>query len=97
LDFILIFIGLLLEVAPREIIPHNSDQLFKITRLFRVTSLVKFIFDQSRLESETYTKATRLISQMAIIIPIVLKFFPLYMISYYVLGVIGMQVFRSDL
>lgn len=33
---------------------------------------------------------------MAIIIPIVLKFFPLYMISYYVLGVLGMQVFRES-
>lgn len=33
---------------------------------------------------------------MAIIIPIVLKFFPLYMVSYYVLGVMGMQIFRES-
>ena len=33
---------------------------------------------------------------MAIIIPIVLKFFPLYMISYYALGILGMQFFRND-
>jgi hypothetical protein len=87
----------MLELAPTDLVPHNSDQLFKITRLFRVTSLVKLIFDKSKLESELYTKATRLTSQMAIIIPIVMKFFPIYMISYYVLGVLGMQVFRSDI
>ncbi len=33
---------------------------------------------------------------MAIIIPIVLKFFPLFMITYYVLGVMGMQIFRKS-
>lgn len=96
LDFILITIGLALELAPSYAVPHNSDQLFKITRFFRVTTLIKLIFDKSKLQSETYTKATRLMSQMAIIIPIVLKFFPLYMISYYILGVLGMQIFRND-
>lgn len=30
---------------------------------------------------------------MGLIIPIVLKFFPLYMISFYFLGVIGVQIF----
>lgn len=48
------------------------------------------------MNSEIYIKATRLIGQMAIIIPIVLKFFPLYMITYYVLGVMGMMIFRES-
>lgn len=48
------------------------------------------------MNSEIYIKATRLISQMAIIIPIVLKFFPLFMITYYVLGVFGMIIFRES-
>lgn len=49
LDFALITIGLILELAPTSIVPHNSDQLFKITRLFRVTGLFKLIFDKSKL------------------------------------------------
>jgi hypothetical protein len=50
---------------------------------------------KGKIESELYTKATRLASQMAIIIPIIVKFFPIYMISYYALGILGMQIFRQ--
>ena len=83
-------------MAPEDKIPRNSDVLFKMTRIFRITILIKLIEDKNRLRSDIYIKATRLISQMAIIIPIVMKFFPLYMISYYVLGVLGMQIFRTE-
>jgi len=82
-------------LAPEDKIPRNSDVLFKMTRIFRITILIKLIEDKNRLRSDIYIKATRLISQMAIIIPIVMKFFPLYMISYYVLGILGMQIFRT--
>lgn len=95
LDSFLILIGLALELAPEYAIPHNSDVLFKMTRVFRVAILIKLIEQKKKLNSEIYMKATRLISQMAIIIPIVMKFFPLYMISYYILGVMGMAIFRE--
>lgn len=65
-------------------------------RIFRVTILIKYVSQKNKLNSETYIKATKLVSQMAIIIPIVLKFFPLFMITYYVLGVMGMQIFRKS-
>lgn len=67
-----------------------------MTRIFRITIVIKLIEEKNKLRSEIYIKATRLVSQMAIIIPIVLKFFPLYMISYYILGIIGMQIFRKE-
>ena len=41
-------------------------------------------------------KSKKLVSQMAIILPIVLKFFPIYLISYYALGILGMQIFNRD-
>lgn len=95
LDSLLITIGLGLELAPEDAIPRNSDVLFKMTRIFRITIIIKLFEDKNKLKSDIYIKATRLISQMAIIIPIVMKFFPLYMISYYVLGIMGMQIFRE--
>lgn len=67
-----------------------------MTRIFRITVLVKLISEKNKLKSEIYIKATRLVSQIAIIIPIVLKFFPLFMITYYILGVMGMQIFRKS-
>lgn len=96
LDFFLIIFGLLLECLPESMIPRNSATLFKMTRIFRITVLIKLISDKNKLKSEIYIKATRLMSQTAIIIPIVLKFFPLFMITYYILGVMGMQIFRKS-
>ena len=59
--------------------------------------LIKLLSNTKTLSmrSDVYMKSKKLISQMAIIIPIVLKFFPLYLISYYALGVLGMQIFRK--
>lgn len=66
-----------------------------MTRIFRLTSLIKLFADKyKKYEDGVYTKITRLISQIAIIMPIVLKLLPLYMISLYALGIFGMQIFR---
>ena len=98
LDFSLITIGFLLQITPKAYVPNNSYVLFKMTRIFRITTLFKLLTKTKSvtLKSDVYLKSKRLISQMAIIIPIVLKFFPLYIISYYALGVIGMDIFRKD-
>lgn len=98
LDFFLITIGLVLELAPNSVTPHNSEILFKMTRIFRVTMIVGIVQRERKVKmrSEVYLKSKKLISQMAIIIPIVLKFFPIYLISYYALGVLGMQIFNRD-
>ena len=87
-----------MEIAPSSFVPNNSDILFKMTRIFRITMLVKLMNKTKSLSmrSDVYLKSKKLISQMAIIIPIVLKFFPLYLISYYALGVLGMQIFRKE-
>ena len=66
-----------------------------MTRIFRVTILIKLLTPKSSEKSEVFIKAKRMISQIAIIIPIVNKFMPIYLISYYVLGVLGMQIFQN--
>ena len=67
-------------------------------RIFRVALLFSLIKDRKKItiKNNIYIKAKKLISQTAIILPIVIRFFPLYMISYYILGVIGMQIFDRD-
>ena len=57
--------------------------------------LIKLLTPKSSEKSEVFIKAKRLISQMVIIIPIVNKFMPIYLISYYVLGVLGIQIFQN--
>jgi hypothetical protein len=96
LDFILVVLGLVLQQMPPELIPHNSDKLAKMTRIFRITSLVKFINKNKKIKSYLYVRSTRLMSQIALITPIAMKFVPLYMLSFYMLGVTGMQIFRPS-
>lgn len=51
LDFVIILVGLILELIPQEFIPHNSDELFKMARIFRVTILIKLISEKTKLNS----------------------------------------------
>lgn len=91
-------VGLFLELAPENIIPRNSSVLIKMLRTFRVTLLINLIGDWFNLsyKSPIYVKFTEMINQITLIFPVVLKFFPLYMLSYYFLGVLGVQIFRRD-
>lgn len=89
--------GLVLELLPKWLTPHNSDVLVKMTRVFfRVTTLIKTISKKKRLNIGIYVKVTRLVSQIAIIMPIVLKLLPLYMVTFYILGTTGIQIFRES-
>ena len=94
-DFFLVLIGLFLELGPASVVPHNSDVLFKMTRIFRITTLIKLLTNEGQfsMQSSIYKKSKKVFSQTAIIIPIVIKFMPLYLISYYVLGILGMEIF----
>lgn len=67
-----------------------------MTRIFRVTTLVKLISDKHKQNNSFYIRITRLFSQIAIVMPIVLRFLPLYLITLYTMGTVGMQIFRKD-
>lgn len=96
LDLFVVVAGLVFELAPREIVPRNMAVFIKMLRIFRITLLIRYITSCFKInyKSEVYLKLTKLINQMGLIIPIVLKFFPLYMISFYFLGAVGVQIFR---
>lgn len=64
-------------------------------RIFRITTLVEIIgnvFDIS-FKNRIATKLAELMNQMIVIIPIILKFFPLYLVTFYFLGVVGVQIY----
>lgn len=96
LDLVLVSIALVLELLPHYLIPNNSDVILKMSRIFRITTLIKNISKPKQLSNGIYIKVTHLISQTAIIVPIVLRFIPLYMITFYVLGSAGVHIFKED-
>lgn len=98
LDIILVIAGLFFELAPQSIVPRNADVIIKMFRIFRITILIKLIAEYFHLEykSEVYVKLIELINQIGMIVPIVFKFFPLYMISFYFLGTFGLQIFCKE-
>ena len=64
-------------------------------RIFRIALLIRYFTSTLKIsyKSEIYIKLAKLVNQIGLIIPIVLKFFPFYMISFYFLGAIGVQIF----
>jgi hypothetical protein len=44
-------------------------------------------------DTSIYGKIKQLLGQTAIILPIVMKFFPFFLITCYFLGVVGMEIF----
>ncbi len=81
-------------MAPMTLVPTNTDVLFKMLRIFRIATLISIIFGKKKIL--IYTKIERLLGQTAIIIPIVIKFFPLYLITAYMFGIIGMEIFHGE-
>ncbi len=91
----LVMIILVIEICPDSTVPHNSDVIIKMFRIFRITTLIKLFRGETQKPNQQdrdsiYSKARRLMGQTAIIIPIILKFFPLFLIILYYLGVLGM-------
>jgi hypothetical protein len=70
------------------------DVLVKMFRIYRISDLFKLLSKNTnlRLSNSVYRKFKQLVSQTAIMIPIlIVRFFPLFLIFYYFLGIIGME------
>lgn len=95
IDLFVVVIGIFLETAPVEIVPRNSGVFIKMFRIFRITLLVRLLtgYCNVKYESQVFIKLSKLLNQLALVIPIVLKFFPLYMITFYFLGAVGVSIF----
>ena len=91
-------IGGMLNCFPDNRIPHNMDVLVKMFRIYRISDLFKLISKNTnlRFSNSVYRKFKQLVSQTAIMIPIIIvRFFPLFIIFYYLLGIIGMEIFYT--
>jgi hypothetical protein len=87
----------ILNCFPDNKIPHNMDVLVKMLRIYRISDLFKLLSTNTnlRLSNSIYRKFKQLLGQTAIMIPILMRFFPLFMIFYYFLGIIGMEAFYT--
>lgn len=97
-DFWLVTIIFFLTVIPADKIPHHSDVIIKMFRIFRITTLIKLFTGETMTslddQDSIYARARRLMGQTAIIIPIILKFSPIFLLVSYYLGVLGMELFH---
>lgn len=97
-DFWLVTIIFFLTILHSESIPRNSDVIIKMFRIFRITTLIKLFTGDSITslddKDSIYARARRLMGQTAIIIPIIMKFSPIFFLVCYYLGVLGMELFH---
>ena len=97
-DFWLVTIIFFLTVIPADKIPHHSDVIIKMFRIFRITTLIKLFTGETMTslddQDSIYARARRLMGQTTIIIPIILKFSPIFLLVSYYLGVLGMELFH---
>lgn len=70
----------------------NQDALLRMVRVFRAFYLVNIIGKKCGLEMVVYKKARNLFSRTTVILPLIAKFLPIFLIVYYILGVLGMEI-----
>ena len=73
----------------------NQDALLRTFRIYRINFLLEAVANNKywSFEIPIYKLLQNLFLRMAVILPIINKFTPLFLITYYVLGVIGMEIF----
>lgn len=73
----------------------NQDALLRTFRIYRINFLLEALANNKywSFEIPIYKLLQNLFLRMAVILPIINKFTPLFLITYYVLGVIGMEIF----
>ena len=90
LDSLLVVLGTAFFFIPGDI---NISSLARMGRIFRIASLVRIISHSNFINNfklPFFEKLKVLFQIILEIIPIILKFMPLFMFSFYVFGIIGM-------
>ena len=89
IDFGVVILGFFLQFVDEL---TNQDALLRTFRIYRINFLLESIANNKYLTFEIplYKLLQDLFLRMAVVLPIINKFTPLFLISYYVLGVIGM-------
>ena len=94
MDIVVVTAGLILSLINDSSI-YKYIALLKLARIYKINYLVKALFRNRliNLELEIYNKTRTLFSTIIIILPLIMKFVPLFLITCYVLGIIGMEAF----
>ena len=89
IDFGVVILGFFLQFVDEL---TNQDALLRTFRIYRINFLLESIANNKywTFEIPLYKLLQDLFLRMAVVLPIINKFTPLFLISYYVLGVIGM-------
>ena len=96
LDSILVVLGTVFFFIEGEI---NISSLARMGRIFRIASLTRIISHSNFINNfrvPFFEKLKVLFQIILEIIPIILKFMPLFMFSFYVFGVVGMELFHNS-
>ena len=96
LDSILVVLGTVFFFIEGEI---NISSLARMGRIFRIASLARIISHSNFINNfriPFFEKLKVLFQIILEIIPIILKFMPLFMFSFYVFGVVGMELFHNS-
>lgn len=98
IDFIAVTLCLILQISTSDHVTDSISVILKMVRIFRITILMNIISDFLKISfnNKVFTKLSELMNQIAIIIPIIIKMLPLYLFSFYFLGVLGLQIFGHD-
>lgn len=89
MDMSVILIGLLFTITSVSTV---FPPLLKILRIYRISALAKLLFQNKfiQIEFELLQKFKNLFQKIIIILPIIIRFVPLFLIFYYILGIVGM-------
>jgi len=89
IDFGVVILGFFLQFVDEL---TNQDALLRTFRIYRINFLLESIANNKywSFEIPLYKLLQNLFLRMAVVLPIINKFTPLFLLTYYVLGVIGM-------
>lgn len=89
LDFSLIMLSLLFNSISSS---STYSSLFKVFRSYRIFPLMKEVLQNQCLwiEFDLLEKFKKLLGTVIIILPLIARFFPLFIVVYYILGIAGL-------
>jgi hypothetical protein len=74
---------------------HSLAGLFKLVRVFRVFSAIRAEFPSECFYFEMLEKFKKLMGTVIMIVPLAARFIPLFLVTYFMLGVLGTEIFYN--
>ena len=71
---------------------HELSGLLKMVRIFRAFPILKAACKGNCISFEMIEKFNRLLGTVVIIVPLAARFIPLFLVTYYLLGILGTEI-----